>query len=69
MTKRKMPATLRLSKEEQEELRKKANEINRLRVNNGLEPLKDSEIVHKILSISITYVKSKASGEIFLDIP
>lgn len=63
-----MPTNIRLTKEEQEKLRKKAIEINKLLVKEGLEPLKDSELAHKLLEISITYASVKKSGEVFLDL-
>lgn len=62
-----MPKTLRLSDKEQEDLRKKSIEINKLLVKEGLQPLKDSELAHKILEKSITYVRVDKKGEIYLD--
>lgn len=64
---KKMPKTLRLSDKEQEDLRKKAIEINKLLVKEGLQPLKDSEIAHKILEKSIAYVRVDKKGEIYLE--
>lgn len=44
-----MAKSLRLSDEEQELIRKKAVEINKVLVSKGIEPLKDSELAHEIL--------------------
>lgn len=62
-----MPATLRLTTEEQEALRKKCIEINKLLIQKGREPVRDSELAHEILAKSITYVRVSASGEIYID--
>lgn len=62
-----MPKTLRLSEKEQEDLRKKCIEINKLLVKEGLQPLKDSELAHKILEKSITCVRVDKKGEIYFD--
>lgn len=50
-----MPMTLRLSDEEQENLRKKAIEINSILIKKGLQPLRDSQLLHEILKESIEY--------------
>lgn len=62
-----MPMTLRLSITEQEELRKKAIEINKLLVRDGLQPMKDSELAHKILEKSIAYARIDKRGEIYFE--
>jgi hypothetical protein len=63
-----MPTNLRLTSAEQDELRKKAIEINKLLVKQGMQPLRDSELAHRILEKSITYAEVTASGEIVLSI-
>lgn len=62
-----MPKTLRLTTDEQEKLRKKCIEINKLLIGKNKEPLRDSELAHEILEKSISYVKISASGEIYID--
>lgn len=62
----KMPSTLRLTPREQEELRKKCTEINKLLIKKGRQPLRDSELAHKILEISITYARAGESGDIHI---
>lgn len=44
-----MAKSLRLSEEEQELLRKRGIEINKVLVSKGIEPVKDSELAHEIL--------------------
>lgn len=61
-----MPATIRLSNSEQELIRQKAIEINKLLIKHGQQPLKDSEIVHKILEKTVPYIQVNASGEIVI---
>ena len=63
-----MSKQLRLSESEQEAIREKAIEINKLLIKKGLPPLKDSELTHKILELSIGYVKLNSEGELFLDL-
>jgi len=63
-----MSKLLRLSESEQEAARLKAIEINKLLIKRGLPPLKDSELLHKILELSISYTKLSAEGELFLDL-
>lgn len=62
-----MPTNIRLNEWEQEEIRKKAVEINKVRIKNGREPYKDSEVVHKILEISLPCVKVAADGDVIVD--
>lgn len=64
-----MPATLRLTNEEQELLRKKCIEINKMLVKQGRQPIRDSELAHFLLSESIGYVELGESGMLSLEIP
>lgn len=63
-----MPTNIRLSQAEQEALRKKAVEINKELVKRGMQPLKDSELVHSFLEKAITSLEVSASGAITLHI-
>lgn len=65
---RDMPTNIRLSQAEQEALRKKAVEINKELVKRGMQPLKDSELVHSFLEKAITSLEVSASGAITLHI-
>lgn len=62
-----MPMTLRLTNEEQEMLRKKCVEINKQLIHRGLEPIKDSELAHKILHRTISDAKIDIQGKIWID--
>lgn len=61
-----MPMTIRLNDKEQEDIRKKAVEINKLLIQKGMQPLKDSELVHIIIEKSISYLEVTAKGEVKL---
>jgi len=62
-----MSKSLRLSDGEQEAIRQKAIEINRLLVKQGRQPLRDSELAHKIIELSISYIALSAEGEVVLE--
>ena len=62
-----MPATLRLTNDEQEMLRKKCVELNKLLINKGKEPIKDSELAHEILLKSIACAKINEAGKIYIE--
>lgn len=66
MSDSKMPATIRLSNSEQEEIRQKCIEINKLLVKRGMPPMRGSELVHKILEKSVPCVQVDAKGEVVL---
>jgi len=68
MEQQKMPATLRLSNAEQEALRQKCIEINKLLVKQGRMPMKDSELAHKILEKSVPCAHVNQSGELVLEL-
>lgn len=61
-----MAINVRLNNDEQERIRKKAIELNKVLVNKGLEPIRDSELVHKILDQTIESIEISASGEIIV---
>lgn len=62
-----MPATLRLTANEQEQLRQKCIEINKLLVKKGLSPIRDSELAHFLLEKSVGYVDLDEKGNLHLD--
>lgn len=64
-----MPATLRLTNDEQELLRKKCIEINKLLVRQGRQPIRDSELAHFLLSESISCVELGENGILSLETP
>lgn len=59
-----MAKMLRLTDDEEEALRVKAVEINKLLINKGLQPMKDSEIAHAILKECIKKAFIMADGKI-----
>lgn len=63
-----MPATLRLTNAEQELLRKKCIEINKLLIKQGRQPIRDSELAHFLLEKSVSYVEISESGELKLEL-
>jgi len=63
-----MATNVRLTETEQETLRKKAIEINRMLVKQGRQPLRDSQIIHKILEKTIGCVQVDAAGEIQIEL-
>lgn len=67
MDQTKMPATIRLSNAEQEAIRQKCIEINKLLVKRGQTPMRDSELVHKILEKSVGCAQVDAEGEVVLE--
>lgn len=61
-----MPTNIRLTNGEQEALRRKAVEINKELVKRGMQPLKDSELIHAFLEPVIARLEVSASGAIML---
>lgn len=62
----KMAITVRLNDKEQETLRKKCVELNKVLINRNLMPIKDSELVHLILEQCIEAVEITSSGKILV---
>lgn len=60
----KMIKMLRIKEVQSENLRKKCIEINKLLISMNKEPLKDSEIAHKILDIGIKSIFVNKYGEL-----
>lgn len=58
---------LRLTKDEQELLRKKSIEINNILMKNGHRPLDDPKLLHKILEKSIPYARVSSDGIVTID--
>lgn len=63
-----MPATLRLTATEQELLRQKCIEINKMLIKHGRQPIKDSELAHFLLEKSVSYVEVGKEGQLELDV-
>ncbi|PPS27043.1 hypothetical protein BVY11_20980 [Pseudomonas amygdali pv. morsprunorum] len=63
-----MATNVRLTNAEQEAIRQKAIEINKLLIKKGMQPLRDSELVHKILEKSVPYASLSEAGEVVLEV-
>lgn len=63
-----MVTAVRLTADEQEALRKKCIEINKLLIKANQMPLRESELVHKILEKTITCVDVNDKGEVIIDL-
>ena len=61
---KKMAITVRMSDKEQEMLRKKCIELNKLLINRNLMPIKESELVHIILEQCINETELTTSGQV-----
>lgn len=59
-----MAITVRMSDKEQEMLRKKCIELNKLLINRNIMPIKESELVHIILEQCIDETELTTSGQI-----
>lgn len=57
-----MAVTVRLNDKEQESLRKKAVELNKILIQKGMQPVRDSELVHIILEQCIDLVEVNTNG-------
>lgn len=55
---------LRIKEHQSEKLRKKCIEINKILISLNKEPLKDSEIAHKILDVGIKNIFVNKYGEL-----
>lgn len=62
-----MVTAVRLTADEQDELRKKCIEINKLLIKANKMPVKESELIHIILGKTITCVKVGQSGDVIID--
>lgn len=65
-TKAKMATSLRIKDGEQEKIRKKCIEINKLLVRHEKAPLKDSELGHILLDLALDMCELNKNGEIIL---
>lgn len=58
-----MAATLRLTKEEQKKAELKCREINKILIKNEMSPLKESELLHLVISIGLDRLKIDKKGK------
>lgn len=59
-----MVKSVRLNEREQEMLRKKAVELNKLLIQKGQQPIRDSELVHVLIEQGIELIEITNSGNI-----
>lgn len=62
-----MPATLRLTKNEQKLLREKCIEINKVLIGRELPPMQESELAHEIFEKTIKFSRVGKNGEIVIE--
>ncbi len=62
-----MVMSVRLNNWEQETIRKKAVEINQKLIKQGLQPLRDSELVHAVLEETLPYIELNTKGKIIVE--
>lgn len=58
----------RLTSSESEKVRNIAIEVNKKRIENDIEPVKDSELLHEILEVAFNNITITNKGKIVLDI-
>lgn len=58
-----MVQSVRLNDQEQEMLRKKAVELNKVLIQKGQQPLRDSELVHILIEQGLELIEIGASGK------
>jgi len=61
-----MVQSVRLNESEQEKLRKKAVEINKVLIQKGQQPVRDSELVHILIEQGIDLIEVNNSGEVVI---
>lgn len=62
-----MTKTLRLSKKEQESVKKKCAELNKFLVGKNMEVLSESDVLHFALKNQIEKIEISENGLMFLD--
>jgi len=62
-----MPVTVRLTKDEEDQLRRKCIEVNKRLIAAEKKPIRESELVHYILNNAIKAIKINKDGTMFID--
>lgn len=60
----KMVQSVRINDQEQEMLRKKAVELNKVLIQKGQQPLRDSELVHILIDEGLELLEVSSSGTV-----
>lgn len=63
-----MITMFRLNPKEAETVRKMAIEINKKRIENGVEPVKDSELLHEILEKAFKKITITNGGQVSFEL-
>lgn len=58
----------RLNPTEAEKVRQTAIEVNKKRIENGIEPVKDSELLHEILEKAFKKIVVTNNGQVSLEL-
>lgn len=58
----------RLNPTEAEKVRQTAIEVNKKRIENGIEPVKDSELLHEILEKAFKKIVITNNGQVSLEL-
>lgn len=61
-----MVMSVRLNDWEQEQIRKKAVEINQKLIKQGMQPMRDSQLVHAVLEQSLPHVELNIKGKVIV---
>lgn len=61
-----MVQSVRLNDKEQEILRKKAVELNKVLIQKGQQPIRDSELVHILIEQGIELIEIGNSGNVII---
>jgi hypothetical protein len=61
-----VPKTVRLTKTEEKELNDKCIEINKILITRSMPPVRESELVHKILEIAVKKIRISREGLIYI---
>jgi len=62
-----MPETLRITKKEDKEVRKKCVEINKILVEAGKMPVRESELIHILLKMALENIQIDKNGKMYVN--
>ncbi|WP_324645719.1 hypothetical protein [Acinetobacter sp. MD2] len=66
LKRKEMVQSVRLNDKEQEMLRKKAVELNKVLIQKGQQPIRDSEVVHILIEHGIDLIEVGNSGNLII---
>jgi len=62
-----MPENVRITKEEDIKIHEKCIEINKILISSNRMPMRESELIHKILEIGLNKLKIDKNGEMYFE--